>query len=56
VSGKKDWYKSIRRLIENPELRKDLGSQLKEDVLNLRNEAKWREVRTQIYESFISKR
>jgi glycosyltransferase involved in cell wall biosynthesis len=56
VAGKKEWYKSIRKLIENPELRNDLGSQLKEDVLNLRNEAKWRELRIQVYESLISKR
>jgi glycosyltransferase involved in cell wall biosynthesis len=56
VAGKKEWYKSIRRLIENPELRNDLGSQLKEDVLNLRNESKWRELRIQVYESLISKR
>ena len=56
VAGKKEWYKSIRRLIDNPNLRKDLGSQLKEDILNLRNESKWREIRTQIYENLISKR
>jgi hypothetical protein len=56
VAGKKEWYKSIRRLIENPELRNDLGSQLKDDVLNLRNESKWRELRIQVYESLISKR
>jgi len=56
VSGKKDWYKSIRRLIENPELRKDLGSQLKEDVISLRNESNWRDVRIHIYESIISKK
>ncbi len=56
VAGKKDWYKSIRRLIENPELRKDLGTQLKEDVLSLRNESNWRDVRIHIYENLISKK
>ncbi len=54
VAGKKDWYKLIRRLIENPELRKDLGSQLKEDVMQLYNESTWRKHRIEYYESIIS--
>jgi glycosyltransferase involved in cell wall biosynthesis len=54
VAGKKDWYKSMRRLIENPELRKDLGSQLKEDVMQNSNEALWRKYRMEYYESIIS--
>jgi glycosyltransferase involved in cell wall biosynthesis len=54
VAGKKDWYKSMRRLIENPELRKDLGSQLKEDVMQNSNEALWRKYRMEYYESVIS--
>jgi glycosyltransferase involved in cell wall biosynthesis len=54
VAGKKDWYKSMRRLIENPELRKDLGSQLKEDVMQNSNEALWRKHRIEYYESVIS--
>jgi glycosyltransferase involved in cell wall biosynthesis len=54
VAGKKDWYKSMRRLIENPELRKDLGSQLKEDVKQNSNEALWRKYRIEYYESIIS--
>ena len=54
VAGKKDWYKSMRRLIENPELRKDLGSQLKEDVIQNSNEALWRKYRMEYYESIIS--
>jgi glycosyltransferase involved in cell wall biosynthesis len=56
VAGKKDWYKSMRRLIENPELRKDLGSQLKEDVMQNSNEALWRKYRMEYYESVISKK
>ena len=54
VAGKKDWYKAMRRLIENPELRKDLGSQLKEDVMQNSNEALWRKYRMEYYESVIS--
>jgi glycosyltransferase involved in cell wall biosynthesis len=54
VAGKKDWYKAMRRLIENPELRKDLGSQLKEDVMKNSNEALWRKYRMEYYESIIS--
>jgi glycosyltransferase involved in cell wall biosynthesis len=54
VAGKKDWYKAMRRLIENPELRKDLGSQLKEDVMKNSNEALWRKYRMEYYESVIS--
>lgn len=54
VAGKKDWYKSMRRLIENPELRKDLGSQLREDVIEYYNEATWRKHRIEYYESIIS--
>jgi glycosyltransferase involved in cell wall biosynthesis len=54
VAVKKDWYKSMRRLIENPELRKDLGSQLKEDVMQNSNEALWRKHRIEYYESIIS--
>jgi glycosyltransferase involved in cell wall biosynthesis len=54
VAGKKDWYKAMRRLIENPELRKDLGSQLKEDVIKNSNEALWRKYRMEYYESIIS--
>jgi glycosyltransferase involved in cell wall biosynthesis len=54
VAGKKDWYKAMRRLIENPELRKDLGSQLKEDVIKNSNEALWRKYRIEYYESIIS--
>jgi glycosyltransferase involved in cell wall biosynthesis len=54
VAGKKDWYKAMRRLIENPELRKDLGSQLKEDVMQNSNEALWRKYRMEYYESIIS--
>jgi glycosyltransferase involved in cell wall biosynthesis len=54
VAGKKDWYKSMRRLIENPELRKDLGSQLKEDVMQNSNEALWRKYRMEYYDSIIS--
>jgi glycosyltransferase involved in cell wall biosynthesis len=54
VAGKKDWYKAMRRLIENPELRKDLGSQLKEDVMKNSNEAIWRKYRMEYYESIIS--
>jgi glycosyltransferase involved in cell wall biosynthesis len=53
VAGKKDWYKSMRRLIENPELRKDLGSQLKEDVMKNSNEALWRKYRMEYYDSII---
>lgn len=53
VAGKREWYKSMRKLIDNPELRKDLGSQLKEDVIEFRNEVFWREVRTQVYENLI---
>ena len=56
VAGKKDWYKSMRRLIENPELRKDLGNQLKEDVMQNSNEALWRKYRMEYYESIISKK
>jgi glycosyltransferase involved in cell wall biosynthesis len=54
VAGKKDWYKAMRRLIENPELRKDLGSQLKEDVMQNSNEALWRKYRMEYYDSIIS--
>jgi glycosyltransferase involved in cell wall biosynthesis len=54
VASKKDWYKAMRRLIENPELRKDLGSQLKEDVMQNSNEALWRKYRMEYYESIIS--
>lgn len=54
--GKKDWYRAIRKLIENAELRKDLGSQLKEDVLTLRNEKQWRKTRIDYYESIINKK
>jgi hypothetical protein len=46
----------MRRLIENPELRKDLGSQLKEDVMQNSNEALWRKYRMEYYESIISKK
>ena len=53
IAGKREWYKSMRKLIENPELRKDLGSQLKEDVIEFRNEVFWREVRTQVYQNLI---
>jgi glycosyltransferase involved in cell wall biosynthesis len=53
VVGKREWYKAIRKLIENPELRKDLGSQLKADVIEFRNEVFWREVRTQVYKNLI---
>jgi glycosyltransferase involved in cell wall biosynthesis len=56
VAGKKDWYKAMRRLIENPELRKDLGSQLKEDVMQNSNEALWRKCRMEYYENIISKK
>jgi len=56
VAGKKDWYKAMRRLIENSELRKDLGSQLKEDVIQNSNEALWRKYRMEYYESVISKK
>jgi glycosyltransferase involved in cell wall biosynthesis len=56
VAGKKDWYKSMRRLIENPDLRKDLGSQLKEDVMQNSNEALWRKYRMEYYDSVISKK
>ena len=56
ISNKKEWYKTIRKLIDNPELRKDLGSQLKSDIYQFRNEKDWRPIRFQLYESFISKK
>jgi len=54
VVGKREWYKAIRKLIENPELRKDLGNQLKQEVFESFNEESWRKVRTKLYENLIS--
>jgi glycosyltransferase involved in cell wall biosynthesis len=53
VVGKREWYKAMRRLIENPELRKDLGSELRLNVITRRNETLWREIRFQTYENLI---
>lgn len=55
-SGKKDWYKSIRKLIENPSLRKELGENLRNDVLTLRNEKTWRKKRLEYYQFLIDKK
>jgi glycosyltransferase involved in cell wall biosynthesis len=54
VVGKREWYKSIRKLIDNHSLCTDLGLQLKEDVIKFRNEVFWRKVRMEVYENLIS--
>lgn len=49
VATKKDWYRHIKKLIENENLRKDLSFQLEEDVKRDYNILKINELRKQIY-------
>jgi len=53
IKHKTDWYKKLKKLIREPQLRKDIGSQLYEDIrirYDLRNVNKKRE---QFYKSIL---
>jgi glycosyltransferase involved in cell wall biosynthesis len=54
VNSKKEWYNAIKLLIDNPNLRKDLASNLHEQVKKDFNILKVNEIRINLYKNLIS--